>query len=252
MELTTLHLVRLSSTRLPSKALMHIGELTVIEHSILRALNFKMKPIICTSLNKEDDIFEEIAKKHKISFFRGSLINKLKRIVDCANFYKLKYFHVVDVDDPYFDHIQIKKSIELLIKDKLGIVKPSDKSSSGLASVGYSYDLKFLNSNINLHETDKVEMLDSFFNKKNLRKSIGKAQDISYFNIKARLTLDYIEDLNFFNCLNFIVGNFANRKKIEKTLYENKDISKINYFRNQEWSLRQKNIKKHEAKFRSI
>lgn len=252
MQLTTLHLVRLSSTRLPMKALMNIGEFTVIEHSILRALNFKIKPIICTSINKEDDIFEEIAKKHKISFFRGSLMNKLKRIIDCANFYNLKYFHVVDVDDPYFDHIQIKKSIQLLIKNKLGVVKPSDKSSSGLASVGYSYDLDFLNRNINFHETDKVEMLDSFFNKKKLKKSIGKAQDISYFNIKARLTLDYIEDLNFFNCLNFIVGNFATRKKVEKILYENNDIPKINYFRNQEWSLRQKKIKINEAKLISI
>lgn len=248
MNITTLHLVRSSSSRLPSKALMKIGDLTLIEHSIQRSLKFKMKPIICTSINSDDDVFEKIALQNKVAIFRGSLNNKLKRIIDCSNFYKLEFIHVIDVDDPYFDPIQIRKSISLLKNKKFGIIMPSVKSSKGLASVGYSYNINFLNSNIDSKEADNVEMLDNFFLNKKFKKKISKAENITYFNINARLTIDYIEDLKFFNCLNSIVGNFATRKKIEKVLFNNKDISKINYFRNNEWSKRQKKIKNYETK----
>ena len=39
--------------------------------------------ILATSTDHSDDIFESIAIEHGVYFFRGSLINKIKRWYDC-------------------------------------------------------------------------------------------------------------------------------------------------------------------------
>ena len=60
--------VRTQSSRLPKKCLLNISKYTlVIEHIILRCLKSDINPIICTTLNREDDILVTIAKKFGIS-----------------------------------------------------------------------------------------------------------------------------------------------------------------------------------------
>ena len=59
----------------------------------------------------------EIAKKYKIKYFRGALVNKLKRWSDCAEHFKINHFHSVDADDPFFDGEEMHKSMSLLLKD---------------------------------------------------------------------------------------------------------------------------------------
>ncbi len=243
----TFHLVRNSSTRLKNKSLIHLGQYKVIEHSILRARYYGLNPIICTSKNKTDDVYDSIGKKYKINVFRGSLNNKLKRIKDCSKYFKIDYFHTVDVDDPFFDPVQIKKSLKLLKDQNYDIVLPSSLSSSGLASEGMSFNSKSLQDKIDTRYTNNIEMIDKYLH---ISKSIKSCKLPShyYYKIKARLTLDYIEDYTFLNALCSIAGNFANRKKIEKIINMNTDLAKINLFRNKHWKNRQNIIIKNETK----
>ena len=76
--------VRTSSSRFPKKCLLDFGKISVISYVIKRAKENNLTPILTTTKNKSDDILCEIAKKHKIKFFRGSEKNKLKRWYDAA------------------------------------------------------------------------------------------------------------------------------------------------------------------------
>lgn len=63
--------VRNSSTRLPNKAIMEIkNNFTSIDVVIQRAKKTELPVIIATSTSKEDDIFEDIAKKNDVEIFR--------------------------------------------------------------------------------------------------------------------------------------------------------------------------------------
>ena len=61
----------------------------------------------------------------KIKFFRGSLINKLKRWSDCASFYEIKDFHTVDADDPFFDGDEMILSMKKLRDGNYDVVLPT-------------------------------------------------------------------------------------------------------------------------------
>ena len=130
--------VRTSSTRLPGKCLLPLGDGNVINHVIARARAFNIDPIICTSTDPSDNVLEALAKAEGVRCFRGSLNNKLKRWYDCATFYGLDAFHTVDADDPFFDGEEMHESMRLLKEANYDIVAPTDSSSNGGASVGYS------------------------------------------------------------------------------------------------------------------
>ena len=75
---------RSDSARLPGKHFKIINDkykLSVLDYCIKRCRKSKIKDIIlCTSSNKNDNIFEKYAKKNKIKLFRGSKNNVLKKI----------------------------------------------------------------------------------------------------------------------------------------------------------------------------
>ena len=91
--------VRSDSKRLPGKHFKIINDklkLSVLDYCIKRCKNSKIQNIIlCTSSNKNDNIFEEYAKKSKVKIFRGSKNNVLKRYIDCAEKYCISDIYFV-------------------------------------------------------------------------------------------------------------------------------------------------------------
>ena len=81
--------VRTSSTRLPKKCLLPLGDETVISHVVKRSISYGIEPIICTSTDISDDVLEGIATQLGVKCFRGSLVNKLKRWLDCAEHFNV-------------------------------------------------------------------------------------------------------------------------------------------------------------------
>ena len=232
--------VRLKSTRLKNKCLLKFGKFNFLEHAIKRCLKFNLIPLICTSNQKNDDRLIKIAKKNKIKYFRGSSKNKMKRWKDCAEHFKINKFHTVDVDDPFFDHKMIIRSLNLLkIYD---LVKPSLLSQKGNGYDGYSFKTKVLKKIIKNQDLDKSE-LDT----ENVEKILSREKIYYITNsspsyktkVNFRMTLDYKEDHKFLNKLNHIIGNFEERSKINKFLNNNSFLRKINFFRNDEWKKRQ-------------
>jgi len=236
--------VRSNSSRLKKKCLLKFGRYKVIEHIIIRAIKGGILPILCTTNDKSDDILFKIAKKRKIIFFRGCKNNKIQRWYDCAKENNIDHFHTIDADDVFFDVKSIKKSINYC-KEGFDIVYPSKISKSGGASEGYSFSIKSIEKiqkNIKKKNKNffklKTDWIEKFINKKNFK--IKSLNGMEYQIKNLRLTLDYLEDYIMLEKVRSKCGNFASRKKINNFLKYNKDVIKINYFRNNDWK---KNLK---------
>jgi len=226
--------VRTSSSRLPQKCLLPFGNGNVLEHIIRRAKHYNLDVIICTSVDKSDDMIQMIAEKEDVKCFRGSMLNKLKRWLDCCEHFKIEKFHTVDADDPFFDGELIKKSFILLNKG-YDMVCPTESSSAGAASVGYSMTKDIIYKACELTgENEDTEMMWYYVNKvEGLRKIILPEQELN--KIKVRLTLDYKEDYWLLQTVQRILGNLASRKDVDDLFLRNPDLYKVNWFRNEEW-----------------
>ncbi len=78
---------RLSSSRLPGKALLPIGDLPMVVLAAKRAANTGLDVRVLTSVDPSDDAICEHLKKHGVGYYRGSLDNVLKRFNDALESY---------------------------------------------------------------------------------------------------------------------------------------------------------------------
>ena len=231
--------VRTSSTRLPSKCLLPLGDETVISHVVKRAISFGIEPIICTSTDKSDDILEEISKELGVKCFRGSLVNKLKRWLDCAEHFNVNSFHTIDADDPLFDGKEMIASLDLLRSKDCDVVCPTESSSAGGASVGYSLTTAIIKKALeNLDADTDTEMMWYYLEKVAQIKMINLPETTNN-NRKVRLTLDYEEDYWLLASIVRILGDNPSRNEVMQLLLKNPDLAKINLFRNDEWKAAQ-------------
>jgi spore coat polysaccharide biosynthesis protein SpsF len=230
--------VRTTSQRLPQKCLLPFGDGNVLEHIIGRSLHFGLDPIVCTTAESTDDVVEEIAVNENVRCFRGSVRHKLKRWRDCCDKYAINTFHTIDADDPFFEGVLVHKSIALLAKG-YDVVYPTESSSAGAASVGFSMTRDIVDKACKLTGDNKdTEMMWHFIEKiPGLRSTILPEENVN--PIKARLTLDYEEDYWLLCTVQRIVGNFASRKEVDDLFRRNPDLFKINWFRNAEWKAKQ-------------
>ena len=106
---------RMSSTRLPGKVLLPLGDKTLIEQIVarIRAVDKISELIVATTVNPMDDFVEELCVANKIAYFRGSEENVLERFYFCAEKYKADVIVRLTADDPLKDPDVIRKAIEL-------------------------------------------------------------------------------------------------------------------------------------------
>lgn len=73
---------RASSTRLPGKAFLHVAGFPMVVLAAKRASAAKGSILVATTTEKSDDYTAQILENAGIQYFRGSLADPLKRIVD--------------------------------------------------------------------------------------------------------------------------------------------------------------------------
>ena len=108
-------LSRISSKRLPKKALIKINNIPIIDYVIKIAKNVvsNEKIIISTSSLTEDDVFEKIAQRNNIKLFRGDLKNVYERFYRTMEHYNLEYAIRLNGDSPLNHHSILKKAINI-------------------------------------------------------------------------------------------------------------------------------------------
>ena len=153
-----------------------------------------------------------------------------------AQKYDVDYFHSIDADDPFYDPDVMKYSMDFLKEEELDYVEPTDLSSAGNASVGYSLTKNIIEKACNLYqEGEDTELMWYFLEKVPGAKYRKLKENELTSKIKARLTLDYDEDYWMLCSLCRILGNNVSRKEVDIFLNKNPDFIKINYFRNNQW-----------------
>ena len=102
MKVGAIILARLSSSRLPSKALRKIQQKELLIHIIegLKMCYSLTDIIVATSSQKSDDAIESLCQRHGINCFRGDLNNVACRFLDAARFYGLS--HAVRINGDNF------------------------------------------------------------------------------------------------------------------------------------------------------
>ncbi len=211
----------------------------MIEHIIKRCLHYDLRPIVCTTKLACDEPIIEIAKEVSIEYFQGNTINKLMRWRDCANLFNITHFHTVDADDPFFCGEEVNRSFRYLLDGDFDMVCPTESSSGGGATLGYS--LKTSAIALACENTTKntdTEMMWSYMNQLENIKTVVLDEPKQY-KIEERMTLDYHEDYIFLEAIRILLGSFASRAEIYKLLKNNPDLSMINASKNEEWAKNQ-------------
>lgn len=224
--------VRVGSSRLNRKCLLEFGSVNVLEHVLLRAVEFGFQPLVCTTDRAEDDIVQTIAAHSDALCFRGSEKDKLKRWADACAHFGVKQCHTIDADDPFFDGDLGHASLALLNDGGYDLVYPSPPPY--LASVGYSLTADVLQRACAIKTSDDTEMVWYYVEKvPGLRTATLEVPDARIRD--ARLTLDYEEDYWLLRTVLRILGPNAKRREIEQLFLDNPQLARVNWFRNEEW-----------------
>lgn len=236
MGIPVLVTVRFSSSRLPGKCLLEVEGSPILQHLVQRLRHSNFEPVICTTLDSSDDQIVTLAQKLGLKFFRGSLLNKIDRWADCAKFLDAPLVHILDADDPFVDADEISASIKLAIDLSLDLLRTSERSDSGFASVGMTVRSEFLQElkvrakNLKTQDLDVIPW-ELLLSENDSVMKLPDNQILERSDYQLRLTLDYPEDFNLISRIIQNLGSLAERKSIEEYLCNNPEILEINSLR---------------------
>lgn len=220
MEIRLLVIVqaRSNSDRFPKKVLHKVYGRTLIEHIILKVNKSKnvSNIVVATSKYKSDDLLVDNLKKNKIKYFRGSLNNVAKRLLNVAEKYKKKYFIRINADSPLIDFKLIDLSIKILKKsfnkeyDLITNTFPRSFPSGQSVEI---IKTKTLKKNIQKMNKSELEHVTKYFYK-NYQKFLIKNFSAKKNSINIKLSVDTKKDLQLI------------LKKIKKKQFNNFTILK--------------------------
>lgn len=246
--------VRITSSRLPQKALIDIGGKKLIEHVIDRAkqsLGSVLKNVVvCTSTEPEDDILETIAKENGVDCFRGSLKDKIERWRDATAKFEGDYMVAIDGDDPFCDPELISLAVKQIEEKEIDIVT-ADNADYVCGGFTHAISLDTLNKICEMKASNDTEMTKPYLIESG-KFNVGLLEVPAIFrNKNVRLTLDYPEDLEFFRKVfeeMKIVKNIIPLREILNFLDSRPDIVQINFGRQGDFVANQKRFEKLELK----
>jgi spore coat polysaccharide biosynthesis protein SpsF (cytidylyltransferase family) len=219
---------------------LELGSHSILGHSISRARAAGFFPILCTSTDTSDDCLVAEADKYEVQTFRGNLLNKIQRWNDCISDLGLRDAHIIDGDDPYFDADEMQRSIVNLRENELDLLRTSERSDSGFATVGISIRSAFLlklakrASLLPSSDFDVIpwELLIEPSDRVKVATNTYLTEDTSR---QIRLTLDYPEDLHLMRKIAERFGYDTPRTEIEAYLVQNPEILRINNSRTEDF-----------------
>ena len=228
---------RTSSSRLHGKILKKIGKkFKAIDILIMRAKKINLPIILATTKSKSDNkLYNYVKKKHKINIFRGDNMNKLNRWYKCFVKFKIKNAAIIDGDDILFNYEIYKEQIKNV--SNYEIISAPKKMITGLFT--HIITLKALKKMKHLFQKNiDSEMIEPFIKKTKVKRKLIKTKSI-FQSKKVRLTLDYAEDLKVLSIIVDQFGPYVKNEKIVNFLLKNKNISRLNYFRESYWKKNQ-------------
>lgn len=227
--------VRSDSTRLPNKALIKIGKKTTLDLVIMRATLTKQfdEIIVCTTRRKCDDCIVNIARKYPVKIYRGSNKDKLKRWLNASKKYLIDIIVTMDADDLFCEPTLMDKAVIQMRSKQIDFIK----SPKMLVVGAFSYALSrgALEKVCEIKNTIDTEMMWVYFEDTGLF-CVEELENVNdnLLNKHIRLTLDYPEDLKFFDKIFENLCCYDNRMPLEDIiayLDKHKELTQINWYR---------------------
>ena len=200
--------VRLSNTRLPSKAMKLVDDKPIILYLIERVLKSKKirNVIVCTTTNESDDPLVTLLEKMNILVFRGDEKDILTRYLDASKKFDTDYIISIDGDDIYTDPNYVDEIISIFEKTDCDYVDMIG-FPFGIASVGIK--VTALEKICKLKTSDNTETGYRLFFTENKIFNVYELKPSKDFSFpkNIRLTLDYKEDLDLASKIFHELGN---------------------------------------------
>ena len=237
--------VRSGSTRLPNKSVIEIFGKPTIQYLIdnMKKVQNAEKIILCTTTLDEDDVLCQIAKRSGIECFRGSVDDKLSRWLGACEKYAVDFFVNVDGDDLFFDNELVERVI----------LQYNESRPDFIDGQGYLYNDVYgipFTSLVHVCERkseESTEYIKPHFNDSELFIEKVKDYDPKWKKKNIRMTLDYDEDLQFFETvINGLGEQELTFDNISNYLTDNPNVVDINWHMENEWKKRQSHQMKIE------
>ena len=198
--------IREKSTRLPRKSLRVIEGRTVCEWLVERA-RLAERPdrvVLTTSTDPRDRVLCDIAERCGISSFQGSPDDKLDRYLQAARHFGVAFAVIVDGDDLFVSERHIDAAIDAYRASAADYVS-QDGLPLGAASFGVR--IAALEEVCRIKAESDTEVWGGYFTKSNrFRTKMLPVDDPELRHPEYRMTLDYEEDLAFFEKVLGTVG----------------------------------------------
>ena len=241
---------RSGSSRLSNKMNLDLGGKTALEYLIdrIKFSKYYDEIVLCTTNLQEDDCLVDIAKKTNVSYYRGSIEDKLDRWYMAALKFDIDYFVNVDGDDLFCESKLIDMAFKQYDEDDHDFIR-CDESKLVAGIFTFGIKTKSLERIWNIKDTTDTEASWLYFYDLNFLNSV-MLKDIPkvFYRPEIRATLDYEEDFIFFKTIvdYFYKNNIKeyNLEDIILFLDKNPDIIDINQFRHIEYLENQKKLNK--------
>lgn len=220
--------VRLSSTRLPAKALRNIRNKPCIQHLVERIKRSQIDLIVlCTTTTKVDDELVDTANKLGIAYFRGSEVDILERYRQAARQFNIKSVINVDGDDIFCEPSFIDITTETLNTTATDCILWKD-APLGSSPIGIKVDA--LEKVCSLKDVSNTETgWTKFFTETGLfRVTYLRPADPELRDTNIRLTLDYEEDLKLFEQIYSNLKEPFTLRDIVHLLHSKPELLKLN------------------------
>jgi spore coat polysaccharide biosynthesis protein SpsF len=104
---------RMGSSRFPGKMLATLGNISILEWVFQRLsrATYLDEIVLATSIDKENDVLENIANRCGVRVFRGSESDVLGRFVSAADHAKATNIVRVCADNPFIDPIEVDRLV---------------------------------------------------------------------------------------------------------------------------------------------
>ncbi len=238
--------IRLSSKRLPKKALRKTNAgkpLEILIQNLSKIVNTRKDIVVCTTKNKIDDELVKYSKILKFSIFRGDTNDIINRMYLANLKYKFDFIAEVDGDDILTDPNLIFKCLNVLKKNKLDYVY-TDGLPLGLNVKVFKSKALNLTNEAKISNVNFNGFMLMFKNNILLKKKVIKFN--KFRKIRARFTIDYIEDLIFFENIVKYLHNYKRDFLLDNYFYilrKHSELKKINFFRNKSYMNNSKKMK---------
>lgn len=204
--------VRMSSSRLPGKALLKLNDTTILEHLLKKLKSTQRRVIVATSTHTSDDILEEICLDMGVDCYRGSLENVFSRFLRVSEKYNAKIIVRITADNPFIDVDEI--NYQLLFSEQESFYFDGIGEGGYIPGLGFeifSTDLLKKYKEKIIESKDYMEHVTLFFreNFQSIRTPKGRKNTKANYP-KLSVTIDTLED---FKLAKYIMYKLKNLKE---------------------------------------